>query len=221
MSLEIISLGTGAALYQKDRKHFSLLIKVDKASIWIDPSIKFDEKVDAIIVTQGDKDHWQYLDKYLSKYPNTPVYSVRGIIDRIFVKNRKSLRSITKPLKFDGLKIIFMSIPEMVGVPAIALKLNYKNKSIVIIPEFTELGKYEKEHMKGATWIVGIGEYDKRKKNDHKATFKELIELANELKPKHIYLTNLRKSVYTKYKKQMLRELKKFSGGILRDGSIF
>jgi len=222
MPLEIKVLGGWAsyALPKKYGKHFSLLLDTGRHKIWIDPAVPLDEDVDAIIITQSDADHYIKLDSYLKKHKDVPVYSTRAVLDQIVTKFPKNLKSVRKPLKFDGLQIIFMSVPHKVGVPAVALKVKYRKHTIGIVPEFNFLGEQEIEYLKNSVLIAGVGEYDKRKKDDTKATFTELIEYAKgELSPKRLYLTNLRKNTYDKHKSEILKALKEFNGGILLDGA--
>lgn len=222
MPLKINVLGGWASynLPKKYGRHFSLLLDTGKHKIWIDPAVSLKEGVDAIIVTQSDEDHYIKLDSYLEKHPDVPVYSTRAVINKINISHRKNLKAVRKPLKFDGLEIIFMAVPHKVNVPAVALKIRYRGHVIGIVPEFNFLGEQEIEYLKNAVLIAGVGEYEKRKPNDTKATFKELIEYANgELSPKRLYLTNLRKATFDKHKRDILKELKKFNGGILLDGA--
>ena len=216
--LIIKSLGSGASLFNKTRNHFSLLVEKDGHSILIDPATKYDKKVDFILVTQGDKDHWYYLFDYLKKFPNTKVYSSSGVLSRIYPQS-KNFTVVEHKLKWNGVEILFMSIPPMVGVPAIGLRFDYKHYKISIIPEYDSLGKYERDLIKNTIWIIGVGEYDKRKPKDHKATFLEMINMANELKPKNIFVTNFRKSTLA-HKNEMLEKLKPFNGALLKDGSV-
>jgi len=218
--LKITALGNWASYGLKGKKHFSLLIERKNKRIWIDPAVKFDEPVDFILVSSPDEDHWLYLERYLKKFPKTPVYALESIASdlRLYLPDfKKNIRSVVRPLKLSGLPIKFMSIPEMVGKPASGFKLGSGKKAIVIIPEFQKLGKDEKELMQGTIWIIGVGEYEKPKSKDHKATFKELMEIADELKPKAIYLTNYRSSLL-RHKRKVESELAKFNGRLLKDG---
>ena len=222
MPLTIKVLGGWASynLPKKYGKHFSLLLDTGKHKIWIDPAVPLNEDVDAIIVTQSDEDHYIKLDSYLKQHPDVPIYSSKAVIDKIKTEFKKNLKPIRKPLKFNGLQIIFMSVPHKVGVPALALKIKYRKHTIGIVPEFNFLGEQEIEYLKNSILIAGVGEYDKRKKNDTKATFTELIQYAEgELSPKRLYLTNLRKRTYDEHKNDILKALKKYNGGILLDGS--
>jgi len=215
--IKIISLGTSASLTTPNKKHFSLLLDIDGHAIWIDPSVKYDKKVDYIIVTQSDEDHFHYLKNYLKKYPNVPVLSSKGVLDNIDLKG--NFKHISESINLYHVHFNFMAIPPMVGKPAIGIRLSYRNKKISIIPEFDRLGKYEQDLIKESIWIIGVGEYDKRKPNDHKATFKELLDLADRLKPERIYLTNLRKSLENKIK-DIKNELSKYNGKILTEDSV-
>ena len=217
--MKIVSLGSWASWGLKGKKHFSLLLEHKGKKIWIDPAVKYTEPVDYILLSSPDKDHWRYLKNYLKKYPDTPIISTRAVVDimKVLVPEG-NWKAPQKPVKVDGLPIKLISIPEMVGKPAVAFKFGTGKKGLVVIPEFIRLGKREKLLMNGCTWIIGVGEYEKPKSDDHKATFKDLIELAKELKPKKIFLTNYRTSLM-KHKQQILKELKPWNGEILTDGS--
>lgn len=219
MSLVIKSLGTSASLTERGKKHFSLLIDKDGHKIFVDPAVPLNEQVDMILITEADKDHWKLLDDYLSKYPETPVYSTAAVLSKIATKYKKNLKPVKAPMRIDGLKLLIFSIPLMVGMPAIGLRLSYHGHKISIIPEWIRLGKREKNLIKGSEWIIGVGEYEKPKANDHKATFMDLMKLAEELKPKKIYLTNFRKNTLSKHRSDIERHLEKWNGTILEDGT--
>lgn len=216
--LKIISLGSAASWSDKTRKHFSLIIERNNKRIWIDPAVPYDKEVDFIILTQADEDHYHALNSYLKKFPDTIVYSSAGILRHIG-KRLVNFRPIKKSFRWNGVSINIFSVPPMVGVPAIGIRLRYHDKKIAIIPEFDRLSKAEENLIKNAIWIVGIGEYDKRKPKDHKSTFEELMELAKRLQPKSIYITNLRINTYKNHKSDILRRINEYGGGILSDKS--
>jgi len=216
--LIITSLGSWAAYGKSGKKHFSLLIEWKGKKIWLDPSVNYNDKVDLILLSSPDKDHYLYLDKYLKKHPNTEVYSTKSVIKLIDTKFKDNLKPIKKPFSIDGLKIIVISIPLMVGKPACAFKIEAGKYDIGIVPEYDRLGKQEKLYLKNTILIVGVGEYDTRKKNDHKATFTELLELLKEIEPKSVYITNKRTSL-VKHSKEIEEFLKEYKGKILKDGN--
>jgi len=217
--MKIISLGSWASWGLKGKKHFSLIIEHKGKKVWIDPAVKYTEPVDLILLSSPDADHWRYLKHYIKKYPDVPVVSTRAVVSimKTLVPDAK-WKAPEKPIKIDGLPIKLISIPEMVGKPAVAFKFGTGKKGLVVIPEFIRLGKREKLLMNGCAWVIGVGEYETPKPDDHKATFKDLIELAKELNPRKIYLTNYRTSLM-RHKKKILEELKPWGGEILTDGS--
>lgn len=221
MALKITSLGSWASWGLKGKKHFSLLIEWKGKKIWLDPAVSLNDKVDYILLSSPDEDHYRKLDDYLKKYPDTPVLSTIAILSRIKTKYPGNLMPFTTPLKIDGLKIIVLAIPLMVGEPACAFKFETSKSKVGIVPEFDALGKQEILYLKNTNLIIGIGEYDKRKPKDHKATFKELIEeYLPKIKPKSIYLTNFRINTYKEHKDDMIRELKEWNGKLLSDDEI-
>ena len=221
MSLKIKSLGVWASWGLKNRNHFSLLLEWKGKKIWIDPAVDLDEKVDLILLSSPDNDHYRKLDKYLSKYSDTPVFSTTAVLNKIDTKFKDNLYPFSSPIKIDGMKIIVLSIPLMVGEPACAFKFETKSGDIGVVPEFDRLGKQEILYLKNTILIIGIGEYEERKPDDHKATFKELVEdYLPKIKPRQVYLTNFRLNTYKKYKNEMKAELKKWNGNLLTDGEI-
>ena len=210
-------LGTYAQLNSPQGKHFSLLIRHKDKRILIDPAVhKKDIKddLDFIIVTQADKNHWEYL----KEYKGIPVYTVGAIFDRL--PKNKDMHLFLKPLKIDGLGIIPIKTTPAVGTPSIGLRLDVGKRRISILPEFLELGKAQKDLVKGTIWICGVGDYETDpEKEEKKLSFLSLLQLAEELKPKVIYLTNLRKDIL-KYKEKVNTGLRIWHGKILYDGDI-
>jgi len=207
-------LGTYAQLNSPLGKHFSLLIRHKDKRILIDPAVhkkEIKEELDCIIVTQADKDHWEYLNEY----KDIPVYTVGAIFDRL--PKSKDMHLFLKPLKIEGLEIIPIKTTPAVGTPSIGLRLGLGKKKISILPEFLELGKAQKDLIQGTTWICGAGDYEKE--DTDKLSFLSLLQLAEELKPKVIYLTNLRKDIL-KHKEKVNTGLKIWNGKILYDGDI-
>ena len=210
-------LGTMAQLDSPQGRHFSLLIRHKDKRILIDPAVhkkEIKEELDFIIVTQADKDHWEYL----VEYKNIPVYTVGAIFDRL--PKSEDTHLFLKPLKIDGLEIIPIKTTPAVGTPSIGLRLDVGKKKISILPEFLELGKAQKDLVKGTIWICGVGDYETEpEKEENKLSFLSLLQLAEELKPKAIYLTNLRKDIL-KHKEKVNTGLKIWNGKILYDGDI-
>ena len=209
-------LGTYAQLNSPHGKHFSLLIRHKDKGILIDPAVhkkEIKEELDFIIVTQADKDHWEYL----KEYKDIPVYTVGAIFDRL--PQNKDMHLFLKPLKIDGLGIIPIKTTPAVGTPSIGLRLDVGKKKISILPEFLKLGKAQKDLVKGTIWICGVGDYEKDDKDGGKLPFLSLMRLAEELKPKVIYLTNLRRDIL-RHKEKVNTGLKIWNGKILYDGDV-
>lgn len=209
-------LGTYAQLNSPHGKHFSLLIRHKDKRILTDPAVhqkEIKEDLDFIVVTQADKDHWEYLNEY----KDIPVYTVGAIFDRL--PKSEDTHLFLKPLKINGLEIIPIKTTPAVGTPSTGLRLGLEKNKISILPEFLELGKAQKDLIQGTIWICGVGDYEKDDKERGKLSFLSLLQLAEELKPKAIYLTNLRKDIL-KHKEEVNRELGKWSGRILYDGDV-
>lgn len=210
-------LGTMAQLNSPQGKHFSLLIRHKDKRILIDPAVhkkEIKEELDFIIVTQADKDHWEYLNEY----KDVPVYTVGAIFDRL--PKREDTHLFLKPLKIDGMEITPIKTTPEAGTPSIGLRLDIGEKKISILPEFSfYLGKAQKDLVRGTIWICGVGNYEEDDKDEGKLTFLTLMRLAEELKPKVIYLTNLRKDIL-RHKEKVDTGLRIWNGKILYDGDI-
>jgi len=209
-------LGTMAQLNSLHGRHFSLLIRHKDKRILIDPAIhkkEIKEELDFIIVTQADKDHWEYL----KEYKDIPVYTIGAIFDNL--PENKDMHLFLKPLKINGLEIIPIKTTPAVGTPSIGLRLDVGKRKISILPEFLDLGKAQKDLIQGTIWICGVGDYEKDDDAGGKLSFLSLLKLAEELKPKAIYLTNLRKDIL-KHKEKVNTGLKIWNGKILYDGDI-
>jgi phosphoribosyl 1,2-cyclic phosphodiesterase len=213
---DIKILGTYAQLNSPHGKHFSLLIRHKDKRILIDPAVhkkEIKEDLDFIIITQADKDHWEYL----KEYKDIPVYTVGAIFDRL--PKREDTHLFLKPLKIEGLEIIPIKTTPAVGTPSMGLRLDVGKKKISILPEFLDLGKAQKDLIQGTIWICGVGDYEKDDKERGKLSFLSLLQLAEELKPKAIYLTNLRKDIL-KHKEKVNTGLRIWNGNILYDGDV-
>lgn len=210
---QIKVLGSMAQLASPLGKHFSLLIHNKDKNILIDPAVResqVGEEVTHIIVTQSDEDHW----KYLNEFKEIPLYSTGAIIDKL--PKRENTHLFLKHLKLDGLEIFPFKTTHKVGIPSIGLRVHSGTERISILPEFLRLGKAQKDLIKGTIWMVGCGDYEKDDEEAGKLSFLSLIKLAEELKPKAIYLTNLRKDLL-KHESEVKKELEKWNGKILRD----
>jgi len=210
-------LGTMAQLNSPHGRHFSLLIRHKDKRILIDPAVhkkEIKEELDFIIVTQADKDHWEYL----KEYKDIPVYTVGAIFDKL--PENKDMHLFLKPLKIEGLEIIPIKTTPAVGTPSMGLRVDVGKKKISILPEFLDLGKAQKDLIQGTIWICGVGDYKTDlEKEEKKLSFLSLLQLAEELKPKAIYLTNLRKDIL-KHKEKVDTGLKIWNGKILYDGDV-
>ena len=206
-----------AQLDSPQGRHFSLLIHHKDKRILIDPAVhqkEVKEDLDFIIVTQADKDHWEYLNEY----KDIPVYTVGAIFDRL--PKREDTHLFLKPLKIEGIEIIPIKTTPAVGTPSMGLRLDVGKKKISILPEFLDLGKTQKDLIQGTIWICGVGDYETDpEKEEKKLSFLSLLQLAEELKPKVIYLTNLRKDIL-KHKEKVNTGLKIWNGKILYDGDV-
>ena len=211
-------LGSFASLSSKRGKHFSLLFDIDGKLLWLDPAVKLDKPVDGIIISQSSDDHYKYLDTYLKKFRDTPVYSLGAILSKINTKYKSNLIAPKSALKFNGAKIVFIKVPEAVGVPATGIKIEKGNTEISILPEFSRLSKQAIEYIKNTVVIAGVGNYDKPKPNDHKITLKDFIVYLDKIKPKRLYLINFRDDLL-KHRAEVINDLKKFNGKLLFDGS--
>jgi len=214
---DIEILGTYAQLNSPLGKHFSLLIRHKDKRILIDPAVHkkdIKEDLDLIVVTQADKDHWEYLNEY----KGISVYTVGAIFDRLLKSEDTHL--FLKLLKIDGLEIIPIKTTPAVGTPSMGLRLGLGKKKISILPEFLELGRAQKDLIRGTVWICGVGDYETDpEKEEKKLSFLSLLRLAEELKPKAIYLTNLRKDIL-RQKEKVNTGLRLWNGKILYDGDI-
>ena len=209
-------LGSMAQLNSPHGKHFSLLIRHKDKRILVDPAIHkqdLKEDLDFIIVTQADKDHWEYLNEY----KGIPIYSVGAIFDSL--PKSEDMHLFLKPLKINGLEIVPVKTTPEVGTPSIGLRLGRGKTKISILPEFLDLGKAQKDLIQETIWICGVGDYEKDDQERGKLSFNSLLELAEELKPKAIYLTNLRQDIL-QHKEKINNKLEKWHGKILYDGDV-
>ncbi|MCK4529427.1 hypothetical protein KAW18_18845, partial [candidate division WOR-3 bacterium] len=155
--------------------------------------------------------------EYLKEYKDIPVYTVGAIFDRL--PHNEDMHLFLKPMKIDGLEIIPIKTTPAVGTPSIGLRLDRGKKKISILPEFLSLGKAQKGLIQGTVWICGVGDYEKDDEERGKLSFISLLQLAEELKPRMIYLTNLRKDIL-KYKEKVTTGLRIWNGKILYNGDV-
>lgn len=210
-------LGTYAQMYSPLGKHFSLLIQVGDTNILVDPAVtkgQVGEDIHYIIVTQTDKDHWGYL----KQFKKVPIYSTGGVLDRLPFEEK---HLFLKPLKIgkDGVTIHPIKTTHKVGVPSIGLRIDRGDTKISVLPEFLNLGKAQKDLVEKTVWICGVGNYEEDDDKAGKLSFLSLMKLADELKPKKIFLTNLRKELLG-HKNEVETELTKRQGRILYDGDV-
>lgn len=219
MTLNIKVLGTAASLTENWSPHFSLLLTVEsrgkKTNILIDPAVKTKEPVDLIILTQPEEDHYKALKYYLKKYPDIKILTTQAILEKLPIDLiTHNFIEVDKSVTINGVKFLFFKTTHKVGVPSIGLAIRTPSSRISIIPEFLKLGKYEENLIKNSIWICGVGDYDEDDEDSGKLSFKSLLELAEKLKPKAIYLTNIRKSIWN-MRDKINNELAKWNGAIL------
>ena len=204
------------------RKPFSLLVHIGKNNVLIDPVIAKEdipEEINAIIVTQENEKYWEKLQHYPK---NIPVYTIGKILDKLSFVKEKHL--FMKALKIGESGVTMRSIKAIHKDDnvAIGVKIEKKNVKISILPtEFLSLPNASEDLIEETIWICGgISDYEKDNNEMGRLSFLSLIELANKLKPKKIFIANLEESMLTKYKEKIEEELKKWQGRILYDGDM-
>lgn len=196
-------------------KRYSFLIHTGDTNILIDPidsRFKVEEKIDIVILTQPDVESYQYLPEY----KDSKIYSVAGILDRLPDTFEK--HPFLKPLKADGLEIVPIKTTPRGGNPSIGLRISTQNEKISILPKFSELGEFEKELIGGTIWIVGIGDYQDNGQSDE-ISFQSLTTLAEELKPKSIYILDSGDAIEN-HRSEIESFLKNWNGRILQSGEV-
>lgn len=211
-------LGAYAQIHSPLGKHFSLLVQIGKNNILIDPALEKEqvkEDLSGIIITQADKDHWGYL-KYYPK--EVPIYTSGKILDNLPFKEK---HLFIKSLKIgaSGVLIRPVKVTHKGKTISIGVRLEKGDTKVSIIPEFLTLSKASKGLIEETIWICGVGNYKEDDEKAGKLSFLSLMELAKELKPKKIFLTNLREDLLG-YKDEVELELKKWQGRILYDDDI-
>lgn len=211
-------LGAYAQIHSPLGKHFSLLVQIGKNNILIDPALakeQVKEDLSGIIITQADKDHWGYL-KYYPK--EVPIYTSGKILDNLPFKGK---HLFIKSLKIgaSGVLIRPVKVTHKGKTISIGVRLEKGDTKVSIIPEFLTLSKASKGLIEETIWICGVGNYKEDDEEAGKLSFLSLMELAKELKPKKIFLTNLREDLLG-YKDEVELELKKWQGRILYDDDI-
>lgn len=211
---EIVSLGDRA---QVNGRHFCLGVREGNFRILVDPSIPREklpkewQNPDILLVTQVDKDHWLYLDDF----DGIPLYSVAAILNQIPYRKKRSIRGP----KIGRIAAHPFKTTHKVGVPSIGVRFDFRDGTQVsVIPEFLELGKFAKNLITDTIWIVGVGDYKEDDVKEGKLSYLSLLELADELKPRAIWLTNIRRSLDDKLK-GIDKELKEYwNGGVFHKG---
>lgn len=212
---QIKVLGTMAQTYSSLGNHFSLLISRNGKNVLIDPAVhrsQAGDGINGIIITQADKDHWTFI----KEYDKIPVYSMGTILDAL---PPNDFHPILKPLSFDGLTMRPIKTIHKVETSSMGVRVDFGEVKVSILPEFMSLTKAAKDLIVKTVWIVGVGNFLKDDARAGKLSFKSLLKLADELKPKVIYLTNLRKDIL-KHEEEVSLELKKYGGRILKEGNI-
>jgi DNA adenine methylase len=206
-------LGSQASLTSKHGAHFSLLIEHKAKRILIDPSVGKLENIDYIIVTQAERDHYARI----KEYEGVPIYSTSAILDKIPIS--ENIHPFLKPLRIDGLEIHPIKTTHKPGVPSIGIRCDFNDVRVSIIPEFIKLAEHEQDLIRETIWIVGVGDYERDDEQEGKLSFLSLLKLAEELKPKRVFLTNLREDIY-KHRKEVEEALEYLKGRILEDESL-
>jgi phosphoribosyl 1,2-cyclic phosphate phosphodiesterase len=195
----------------KDKRlRSSVLINVDGNNFVIDagPDFRYQllrenvQKLDAIILTHGHKDHIaglddvrafnyfqkKHMDIYaqehvnrliesefnyafnINKYPGVPEFNLHKIDNKPFSINNVSITTI---------EVLHYRLPV----------LGYRIKDFVYISDAKSISEKEKAKLKGSKVIV----LNALRRNSHIShfTLEEAVNLLEELKPEHAYLTHL------------------------------
>ena len=212
----IVSLGDRAQL---NGRHFCLGVQEGDFKILVDPSIPRDklpeewQNPDALLVTQVDKDHWRNIEEF----EGTPLYSVAAILNQIPYRKKRAIRGP----KIGKIRVHPFKTTHKVGVPSIGVRFDFRDGTQVsVIPEFLELGQFAKNLITDTIWIVGVGDYKEDDIKEGKLSYQSLLELADELKPKAIWLTNIRRSLDDRLK-GIDKELREhWNGGVFYKGMV-
>jgi len=213
----IRAIGAMAQTRSKQGKHFCLLIHHKDSDILVDPAVparEIEASPTVIIITQADRDHWTHLGDFAT----VPLYSTGSILDQIdssFATGKR--HPFLKPISFDGLVIRPIRTIHRVGSPSIGIRVERGRHKVSILPEFLRLGEAERELIAGTAWIAGCGDYEDDDEEAGKLSFKSLMDLADELKPRAVFLTNLRTALL-KHRNAVRLALSNFDGQILMDG---
>lgn len=181
----------------------------------IDAASKLDD-VDLVIVTHAHKDHIKELDKYIED--ETPIVSSRAVIKRLqAMYDYDNFYAPEEKMKIENTQILLFKVQHADKEPCIGIAIRSPSTKIAIIPEFLQLNQYAKELISGNIIFTGVGNYDEDDTEEGKLSFKSLLSLAEELKPKALYLINLRKNLKEQTDK-LNEELKRFNGRVINDG---
>jgi hypothetical protein len=200
--------------------HETIIVKSDDEAILFDPALPYDQvkkyNISKIFITDSDEDCWSNIDSYPD---DIEVFSNKAILEKIVMKKNKKLISIKQGTSIGFLKNLrLIKLNPEVGRPATGVRFRLEGKEIVIAPELPPIiGKAEKNLMKNAIHIVGVGNFEK---GNHKITFLKYTGLCDkELHPSAIYLTNLRKDILD-HKKEVEKELGKRNGKLMKAGDV-
>ena len=204
-SLEIEFTGVNAAA----PGHNQIVLHHGDAHIVLSPCKSYEGATHAI-VCDYDRDDWHAWEWYVKR--EIPLYAEGAICEALKHEEiGKHLKSLTKPLKIDGLNLHVLKAPVAPRQPAAGVMLpEYR---VCIVPELpTYISQalikafgYPPKHI-----IVGIGSFEK---SDHKISFKDFKEqIKRVLQPPEkgilsLTLTNFRKDLKA-HKSEVIKELK-------------
>ena len=199
-------------------KTFSLLAQIGQSNILINPEVKkeqISEPINGVIITKTALDNLKNIDNYIQ---GVPIYAIGKVFDKIISKEKhlfiKSLKIGENQALIRPIKILYKK-----KSPNIGLLVSQKDIKLSILPEFLSLTKSAQELIKGTVWICEIKKYDKDDEQNEQICFLSLLKMAEELKPKKIFLINIGEDLL-KYQEEVNQELKKWQGRILNDGDI-
>jgi len=212
---QIEVIGSMAEAKSSRGNHFCLLLSRSGKNVLIDPAVhksKVSKSIDGVFITHSDKDHWAFV----KEYSKAPVYTIGAILDSL---PPNDFHPIMKSLGFDGFIINPIKTSLKAEVKSMGIKVDFRNVEISILPEFMSLSKEAENLITKTIWIMGCGEFEKDDIKHNKLSFLSLMKLAERLKPKAVYLTNLREDIF-KHEEEVNALLEKWNGKLLKDGVV-
>ena len=195
---------------------FSMLAQIGNSNILINPAVKreqISEQVHSIIVTKLDVGDTKRLKDYMGK---VPIYATGKTFDKI---SSKAKHLFIKSLKIGSGQVMIRPIRVAYKKrdSEICLKINKEDVKLSILPKFLSLSKGTKDLIEKTVWICEVPAYDKDDDKKEALSFLSLIKLAQELRPRKIFIVNANKELL-EHKEEMNQELVKWQGRILYDG---